>query len=104
VVWMKSMEKRKNNELLAELYRKSIENERELPPSDLFEPKNKNKSLRTGIILIFIGIGISLFLGLAADDGFTIKNIAGGILPFFMGIGFLVIHFTWKKKGYTDED
>jgi len=103
VVWIKSMEKRKNNELMAELYRKSIESGRELP-SHLFESKNKNNSLKTGIILVFVGIGIAIFLGAAADDGFTIKNIAGGIIPLFLGIGFLVIHFIWKKKGYTDEE
>ncbi|SHF21816.1 DUF6249 domain-containing protein [Dysgonomonas macrotermitis] len=103
IVYIKSMEKRKNNELMADLYQKSIENGKELP-TDLFEAKNKNKSLRTGIILVFIGIGISIFLGAIANDGFTLKNMSGGIIPFFLGIGFLVVHFIWKKKGYTDEE
>jgi len=103
VVWIKSLEKRKNRELMAELYRKSIENGRELPP-DLFEPKNKNNSLRTGIILIFVGIGISIFMALTSNQEDMIKSVAGGIIPFFLGIGFIIIHYIWKKKGYSDED
>lgn len=101
VIWIKSKEKRKNNELMAELYRKAIESGRELPP-DLFEVKNKNNSLKTGIILIFIGIGIVVFMALTSSH--MIRNIATGAIPFFLGIGFLIIHIIWKKKGYTDEE
>ncbi|HCO68237.1 MAG TPA: hypothetical protein DIT04_10850 [Dysgonomonas sp.] len=104
VVWTKSLERRKNNELMAELYKKSLEHGQPAPSLDLFQPKNKNNSLRTGILLIFIGIGISTFMVIVSSGENILHGIATGLVPFFLGIGFLVIHFIWKKKNYTDEE
>ena len=104
ILWMKSNEKHKRNKLQAELYAKAIEHGRELPPN-LFEEKKKNNSLRTGIILICIGIGITIFMFfMGKSQAEQIRLAAVGLIPLFLGIGNLIIHFIWKKQGISDDE
>ncbi|MCL1973291.1 MAG: DUF6249 domain-containing protein [Bacteroidetes bacterium] len=109
ITWLKVIEKHKRQQLQADLYAKALEKGQPVP-TDLFEEKNKlHKPLHIGIILVASGIGITLFLWLlfSAMDSFgdsMYRSIAWvGILPFFVGIAFLLIHLIEKKKGANEE-
>lgn len=103
IVWIKSRERRKRDELKVELYSKALDSGRELPP-DLFKTAPKNDSLKNGIILVSIGIGLALFMLLIIPDENRFRTASVGLIPFFIGVGFLVIHFVFKKKGYQDNE
>jgi hypothetical protein len=114
VVWFKSNERRKRYELQADLYAKALEKGQSVP-ADLFaELKKKRNPLNTGIICIAVGIGISLFIWLskgaipdgsgAYQAGYQIGRAASlGVIPFLIGVAYLIIHFVEKKK-VTSED
>ena len=102
IVWFKSNEKRKRYQLQAELYAKALEKGQPVP-ADLFaEPKKKRNPLNTGIICISVGIGVALFIWLAkgaVPGGTQIGKAASlGIIPFLIGVAYVIIHFIEKKK------
>ena len=111
IVWFKSNERIKRYQLQADLYAKALEKGQTVP-ADLFaEPeKKKNKtSLKSGIICMAAGIGISLtawimFFVLSNDmlnmgEKIVFKVIGSiGIIPFMIGVAFLIIHFADNKK------
>lgn len=102
IVWFKSDENRKRNRLQAELYAKALEKGQEIP-ADIFAPPPKQVNyLNRGIICIAAGLGISLFLWLATNDFDRMRAASLGIIPFFIGIGYLVIYFLNKKNGKTE--
>ena len=104
VLWIKSNEKHKRDQLWTDLYLKALEKGETIPKDLLEPPKKKNNSLRTAIILISIGIGISIFMYIVSDPQNQMKSVATGLIPLFLGIGFLVIHFIWKRQGIEDEE
>lgn len=104
MAWIKSNEKHRSNQLKAELYMKAMEKGETLPENLFKEPVKRNKSLKTGIILISAGIGIILFMALNADPGNYVRRISAGLIPFCLGIGYLLIHFIWKKQRIEDEE
>ena len=112
IVWLQSKEQLKRNKLQADLYAKALEKGHPIP-TDLFtNDKKKHNPLYTGIILIATGIGISLILLLiaisfaridrAVYDG-LISATPVGILPFIVGVAFVIIHFIEKKKAKIEE-
>ena len=125
--WFKHATKRK----LLEVYIKALENGQSVPP-DLFEklqedndsmlamytkaceaesqkPQKKYKSLGTGIICMSVGIGIFLACWLVAATALT-ETMAEvfmalsslGIIPFCIGIAFVIIHFITKTKSVSE--
>ena len=104
-VWFKSVETRKRDQLQAELYDKALEKGQPIP-SDLFVmPSKKRNPLNSGIICIAIGVGISLALWLISilagdpDIEKVFRVFATiGIVPFFVGIAFVIIHIISKKQ------
>jgi len=116
IVWLNNDEKRKRQQLLADLYVKSIELGQPVPDNLFVEPKKAKqfKPLNTGILCIALGIGISLFSLLVViflsdsevdESAKVFFSLVGsiGIIPFFIGIAFVIIHFLGKKKD-TGED
>ncbi len=102
IVWFSINERNKRSKLQAELYGKAIEKGQEIP-TDLFALTTKKKSpLNTGIICIAMGIGISLFLAIVTDPEDTMKGASLGIIPFVVGIGYLIIYFIEKKHGANE--
>ena len=111
IVWLKSNARIKLYQLQADLYAKALEKGQTVP-ADLFaEPeKKKNKtSLKSGIICMAAGIGIALaawvmffFLKSEIEDRgvLILFNVIGsiGIIPFMIGVAFLIIHFADNKK------
>ncbi len=103
IIWMKSHEKRKLIQMRADLYAKALENGEKLEEGLLEIPKKKGESLKVGILLIFIGIGISLFMYFNTKEE-SFRAAANGLIPIFMGIGFLVVHYVLKSQGIEDEE
>jgi hypothetical protein len=103
VIWIQSKEKLKIKELKAELYAKALEKGVELPP-DVLDPDKKHSTLKAGIILPFIGVGLSVFMYLAAEPPNQWKTTALGLFPILLGFGLITVHFVWKKLGYKDTD
>ena len=128
LVWIKNKERMKRYELQADLYAKALEKGEKLPDdffdrnySIRIEKERKEtekeelaelkrNALNVGLILMFAGIGLSLCLWFGAffiDQMFTIKMdfptyvraaSAIGIIPFLIGVAFMIIHFLEKKK------
>jgi len=108
IVWFATNERRKRYQLQTELYAKALE-KGQPNPADFFkdlEIKKKRNPLNTGIICIAVGIGITLFLWLskgAIIDGVELsKASALGVIPFLIGVAFVIIHFIEKKKVEND--
>jgi len=104
---VKNNDKHKLRQLQAELASKALEKGESIPTDLFVEPKTKNNPLNTGIIFIATGIGFSLFLWLFStfvselnkDMSAAFMAFASvGILPFMVGIAFVIIHFIEKKQ------
>ncbi len=114
IVWLENEEKRKRYQLKADLYAKALDKGDPIP-TDLFsEPKKRRNRnpLRSGIICISVGIGISLTFWLMSFISGQIPNRENmivfrllsviGIIPFLIGIAFIIIHYIEKKKDAND--
>jgi len=107
IVWFGSSEKRKRYQLQADLAFKALE-KGQLIPSDLFvEPVRKRNPLNTGIICIAVGIGVALFIWTASTSfsqvskeasSFFISLTSVGIIPFMIGVAYVIVHFLEKGK------
>ena len=107
IEWLKRKERSRRYELQAEVYAKALENGQAIPKDAFIIPEKKFNFLSFGIICIATGIGISLVLllmsvlGASFDNEFSdvMKIFASvGIIPFLIGIAFVIIHFLEKKK------
>ena len=106
IVWFKSVERRKRNQLQADLYLKALEMGQPIPTDLFVEPKKKRNPLSTGIICIAAGIGTSLFLWLffsTVNEADMPQFASLGIIPFLVGVAYVIIHFI-EKKNAVDED
>lgn len=107
IVWFRNNAKTKRYQYQADLATKALEKGQPIS-ADLFaEIEMKRNPLNTAIILIAAGIGISLFFILMSAFFLKIDTNASssllavssvGILPFFIGLAYLIIHFIEKKK------
>ena len=107
IVWFKSRERIKRYELQADLYAKSLENGQPVSTDWFVEPEKKSTSLKSGLICMAIGIGISLSIWLAAvfvgkmdrEASMVFMTFSSvGIIPFLIGIAFVINHSFEKKK------
>ena len=96
IIWLIVNERQKRRKLQAEIYSKSIEKGEPLQ-KDLFA-ESKRKPLHTGIILISSGMGIMLVFWLMAAS----KLVPLGLLPFMVGLAYVIIHLIDKNN--KDED
>jgi hypothetical protein len=131
IVWFKTKERIRRYELQADLYAKALEKGQPIPP-DLFEPSHmkyakevikaevekkyelETNPLYVGIICMAAGAGISLFMWLAAtviaqadtvgaDVPMYIKGASTtGLIPFLIGLAFLIIHFIQQKNNAVE--
>ena len=104
---VKNNDKHKLRQLQAELASKALEKGESIPTDLFVEPKTKHNPLNTGIIFIATGIGFSLFLWLFSTFVSELNKemsaafmafASVGILPFMVGIAFVIIHFIEKKQ------
>ena len=103
IVWFILNHKRKESKLRAEVITKAIEHGQTIP-DNLFETKKtkeKKSTLKKGIIWSTAVLGISTFFLIAAR---AIEPTAIGIIPLFIGIGYLLIHFLDKEQATKEEN
>lgn len=79
-----------------DIYLKSLEMGQTIPEHFFDEPKKANPSsnLKRGVICVAVGSALLVYYLVSRNDGFLI----GGIIPAFVGIGYLVVHFLEKPK------
>lgn len=79
-----------------ELYTKSLEMGQTVPEHFFDEPKKANASsnLKKGILWLVVGIAIVIsFIVMKETDGLIV-----GIVPAFVGVGYLLVHMLDKPK------
>ena len=77
-----------------DLYTKSLEMGQTVPEHFFDEPKKANPSsnLKRGILWLVVGLGLVIsFLVIHEKDGLIL-----GIVPAFVGVGYLLVHFLEK--------
>jgi hypothetical protein len=78
-----------------ELYTKSLEMGQTVPEHFFDEPsKSASSNLKKGILWLVIGVGLLIsFVAMGQRDALIV-----GIVPAFVGIGYLLVHFLEKQK------
>ena len=102
IVWFGTNAKNKRYQLQADLAAKALEKGQPIPTDLFVEPVRKRNPLNAGIICIAVGIGIASFFWLffnqvAGDDGMGVLASIG-IIPFLIGVAYVIIHFIEKGK------
>ena len=59
-------------------------------------PKNPYSSLKWGILVTMVGLG--LFIGIILDEMGFKDSITGAMITLFVGIGFLIYYFIVRNK------
>ncbi len=92
--------KNKESQRKYELYLKSLEMGQTIPDNFFAEPKQQKKSnLQKGIILLMVGLAFAVAVIILKKV--TTVFLLAAIIPSFIGIGYLLIHFL-EKKNETD--
>ena len=119
-----NVSKRKRYELQAKMYAKAFESGQSIPINMFAPPQKKHNSLNVGIIWIIAGIAIALAIWIMSVIMSTsisnspqaeffepmielqarmILSFASlGIIPFLIGVAFIIIHFIEKKQGSNE--
>lgn len=102
LIWIIYAAKNRESKRKYELYLKSLELGQTLP-EDFFEKKAKNKpgsDLKKGIIWLAVGLSLLIYFLIVKNMGALIL----GIVPAFVGIGYLLVYFFEKPKSPNDID
>jgi len=86
-----------------DIYMKSLEMGQTIPEHFFDEPKkatSPSSNLKKGILWLVIGLGIVIsFMAIHKEQGLIV-----GIIPAFVGIGYLLVHFLDKPKTIANND
>lgn len=96
VVYIISKVKRDESKRKYDLYTKSLEMGQTVPEHFFDEPKkiNPSSNLKKGILWFMIGLALIVsFLIIGEKDGLIV-----GIVPTFIGLGYLLVHYLEKPK------
>jgi hypothetical protein len=79
-----------------DLYLKSLEMGQTVPEHFFDEPKKTNPSsnLKKGILWLVLGLGLTISFIVVGKH----NDLAFGIIPAFIGVGYLLVHFLDKPK------
>ena len=88
------------NRMMHRTIRMMVEKGQPVPPAMLAPPPpalRQRSDMRRGVVLVMVGLGLMLFLGAVNDwEG---GAWAVGIIPFLIGVGYLLV---WKLEGRKD--
>jgi hypothetical protein len=109
IVWLSGRVKITRYKVLADLYAKAIEKGQTVPDDWFMSLTMKRNPLNTGIIWLTMGVGIALWVfllkcatssseAIVAIDKLPYKAASFGIIPFMIGVAYIIIHFIEKKK------
>ena len=92
--------KYKRNKDRNNLFIKYLETGKDIPVELLKSESEGGSNLKRGIVLISVGIGVSaFFFSQDSSNAWTM-----GLIPFLLGIGYLVVHrLSTKKENTTNE-
>lgn len=96
VLFIQARARNRESQRRYDIYMKSIEMGQSVPEHFFDEPKKTNapSNLKKGILWLVIGLGIVIsFLLMNERDGLIV-----GIIPGFVGIGYLLVHKLDKPK------
>jgi hypothetical protein len=96
VLIIQSKARNRESQRRYDIYLKSIEMGQAVPEHFFDEPKKTNapSNLKKGILWLVIGLGIVIsFLVIHEKDGLIV-----GIIPSFVGLGYLLVHMLDKPK------
>lgn len=85
-----------------DLYMKSLEMGQSIPEHFFDEPKKANpvSNLKKGILWFVVGLALLIYFLVVKDTDALIV----GIVPTFIGIGYLVVHLLDKPKRYYNDE
>lgn len=85
-----------------ELYTKSLEMGQTVPEHFFDEPKKANPSsnLKKGILWLVVGLALLIYFIIVHKD----NALIAGIVPTFVGIGYLLVHMLDKPKTDTTDN
>jgi Domain of unknown function (DUF6249) len=88
------------NRMMHKTVRMMVEKGQEVPAALLAPPapaQRQRSDMRRGVVLLTVGLGLTIFLGAVNDwEG---GAWAIGIIPFLIGVGYLLV---WKLEGKKD--
>ena len=99
IIYMKVKAQKEESKRRYELYSKSLEMGQTVPEHFFDEPKKNNptSNLKRGILWLVVGLGLLIsFLVMQKSNALIV-----GIVPTFVGIGYLLVHFLDKPKTET---
>jgi hypothetical protein len=98
IILLNIRHKNKESQRRYELYMKSLEMGQTVPEHFFDQPKQNGKknNLQRGIILLMVGISFGLFVIIQNRN--DLPFLLAAIIPSFLGIGYLLIHFLEKPK------
>jgi large-conductance mechanosensitive channel len=99
IIYLSIRDKSEESRRKYDLYTKSIEMGQAIPDHFFDAPKERNSALKKGILWLFIGLGFTIYFLINHNyDGLIV-----GIVPSFVGIGYLLVHFLDKPKPNSSE-
>ena len=96
IIVVKTKSQKEESRRRYDLYTKSLEMGQTVPEHFFDEPKKANpaSNLKKGILCLFIGLGVLIsFIVMHKENALIL-----GIIPAFIGIGYLLVHFLEKPK------
>ena len=102
VVWIVVIFRLRKTRQVHETLRLMVEKGADIPTELIAPARQRNVDLRRGLLMVFGGIGYMLFMGLlAAFVPDAINGLGVGLIPLFIGIGYLLV---WRiEKRQADE-
>ena len=88
------------NRMMHKTIRMMVEKGQEVPAALLAPPppaQRQRSDMRRGVVLVMVGLGLMIFLG--AVNAWEGGAWAIGIIPFLIGLGYLLV---WKMEGKKD--
>ena len=99
IIYMNVKAQKEESKRRYELYSKSLEMGQTVPEHFFDEPKKNNptSNLKRGILWLVVGLGLLISFSVMHQRDALIV----GIVPTFVGIGYLLVHFLEKPKTET---
>ena len=96
IVIVQARAKKEESKRRYDLYTKSLEMGQTVPEHFFDEPKKANPSsnLQKGILALAVGIALIIYFTIVHNN----SALIAGIVPAFVGIGYLLVHFLEKPK------
>lgn len=99
LVFIVSRAKSNESKRKYDLYTKSLEMGKTIPDHFFDEPKkvNQSSSLKRGVLCLAVGLSLLIYFVIVHND----FALIGGIIPAFVGVGYLLVHYLDKPKTDT---